>query len=116
MLGILKRARADTKTLITMYVTYVRPILEYCAQVWHYNIPEYLSKDIERIQLKAMKIIDPSLSYNDALAVFDIPTLSSRREQLYAWRFLEKGFTTIQSPLWTYSDNKNSQLQPTRPW
>ena len=55
MLRILKRARADTKTLITMYVT--RPILEYCTQVWHYNIPEYLSKDIERIQLRVMKII-----------------------------------------------------------
>ena len=55
MLRMLKRARADTKTLITMYVT--RPILEYCTQVWHYNIPEYLSKDIERIQLRVMKII-----------------------------------------------------------
>ena len=80
MLRILKRARADTKTLITMYVT--RPILEYCTQVWHYNIPEYLSKDIERIQLRAMKITDPSLSYNDASVVFGIPTLSSRCEQL----------------------------------
>ena len=90
LLRILKRARADTKTLITMYVTCVRPILEYCTHVWHYNIPEYLSKDIERIQLRAMKIIDPSLSYNDALAVFDIPTLSSRREQLCLTLFRKK--------------------------
>ena len=93
MLQILKRARADTKTLITMYVTCVRPILEYCAQVWQNNIPEYLSKDIERILLRAMKIIDPSLSYNDALAVFDIPTLSSRREQLCLMFFRKKVVT-----------------------
>ena len=72
MLGILKRARADSKIHVTVYVTCVRPILEYCAQVWHYNIPEYLSKDIERIQLRARKRINPSLSYNDVLAAFNI--------------------------------------------
>ena len=80
MLRILKRARADSKTLVTVYVTCVRPILEYCAQVWRYNIPEYLSKDIERIQLRALKIINPSLSYNDALAAFNLLTLLSRSE------------------------------------
>jgi hypothetical protein len=26
-----------------------RPILEYCTQIWHYNIPDHLSKDIESI-------------------------------------------------------------------
>ena len=51
MLRLLKRARCDTKTLISVYFSCVRPILEYCAQVWHYNIPEYLSKEIERIQI-----------------------------------------------------------------
>ena len=50
----------------------------YCAQVWHYTIPDYLYLRTLKglIQFRAMKIIDPSLSYNDALAVFDIPTLS----------------------------------------
>ena len=99
MLGILKRARADTKTLITMYVTYVRPILEYCAQVWHYNIPEYLSKDIERIQLKAMKIIDPSLSYNDALAVFDIPTYFILKAEQLCLTLFRKKVLPQSSPL-----------------
>ena len=50
MLRLLKRARTDSKTLLTMYVTCIRSILKYCSQVWHYNIPEYLSKGIERIQ------------------------------------------------------------------
>ena len=49
MLRLLKRANADTKTLITVYRTCVRPILEYCNQIWNFNIPEYLSNDIERI-------------------------------------------------------------------
>jgi hypothetical protein len=56
--------------------------LEYCNQIWHFNIPEYLSKDIERIQRRALRIIHQSLSYYDALMVCNIPTLHSRREQL----------------------------------
>ena len=75
MLRLLKRAKADTKTLIAVYISCIRPILEYCNQIWHLNIPEYLSKDIERIQRRALKIIHPSLSYYDALAVCNIPTL-----------------------------------------
>ena len=82
MLRLLKRARADTKTLISVYVTCIRSVAEYGAQVWHYNIPEYLSADVERIQLRAMRIIDPSLLYKDALIKNNIPTLVSRRKFL----------------------------------
>ena len=60
------------KTLITVYVTCMRPILEYCNQVWHFNIPEYLSKDIERIQRSGLKVIHPSPSYDEALVVSNI--------------------------------------------
>ena len=62
MIRLLKRARCDTKTLISVYFSCIRPILEYCAQVWHYSIPKYLSKEIVRIQSRALKIISPSLS------------------------------------------------------
>jgi hypothetical protein len=90
MLRLLKRAKADTKTLITVYISFIRPILEYCNQIWHFNIPEYLSKDIERIQRRTLKIIRPSLSYYDALVVCNIPTLHSRREQLCSAFFRNK--------------------------
>ena len=33
-------------------------------------------------QSRALKIFNPSLAYDDALAVFDIPTLFSKRERL----------------------------------
>ena len=82
MLRLLKRANADKKTLIAVYRTCIRPILEYCNQIWHFNIPEYLSNDIERIQRRALKIIHPSLSYNEALVVCNMSTLHLRREQL----------------------------------
>ena len=70
------------KTLTTVYITCIRPILEYYNQVWHFNIPEYLSKDIGKIQRRALKIIYPSLSYDEASVVSNTQTLHSRREQL----------------------------------
>ena len=91
MLRLLKRANADKKTLITVYRTCIRPILEYCNQIWHFNIPEYLSNDIERIQRRALKIIHPSLSYNEALVVRNMSTLHLRREQLCRTFFQKQG-------------------------
>ena len=38
MLRLLKRFKADMKTLIVVYTTVIRPILEYACQVWHFNI------------------------------------------------------------------------------
>ena len=107
MLRLLKRGRADSKTLLTVYVTCVRSTLEYCAQVWHYSIPEYLSKDIERIQSRALKIINPTLSYSDALAVFDIPTLATRREYLCSSIF-NKNVLLQSSPLSNLIQIENS--------
>ena len=107
MLRLLKRGRADSKTLLTVYVTCVRSTLEYCAQVWHYSIPEYLSKDIERIQSRALKIINTTLSYSDALAVFDIPTLATRREYLCSSIF-NKNVLLQSSPLSNLIQIENS--------
>ena len=35
MLRVLKRANADTNTLIAVYTTIIKPVLEYARQVWH---------------------------------------------------------------------------------
>ena len=53
---------------------------------------------IERIQSIALKIINPTLSYSDALAVFDIPTLATRREYLCS-SFFNKNVLLQSSPL-----------------
>ena len=90
MLRLLKRAKADENVNYSVHIAYQTNILEYCNQIWHFNIPEYLSKDIERIQRRALKIIHPSLSYYDALVVCNIPTLYSRREQLCSAFFKNK--------------------------
>ena len=90
MLRLLKRARAKMKALVYVYLTYIRPILEYSCQIWHFNVPEYLSNDIERIQHQVLKIIYPWLPYHDALMASNIPSLHSRRESLRQLFFKNK--------------------------
>ena len=82
MLRVLKRANADTNTLITVYTTIIRPVLEYACQVWHFNIQEYLSEDIEQIQRRAFRILFPLMSYREARDFTGIPLLKERRESL----------------------------------
>ena len=43
---LLKRARVP----LNFYCTTIRPVLEYCAPVFHHALPAYLNEDIERIQ------------------------------------------------------------------
>ena len=82
MLRVLKRSNADTNTLITVYTTIIRPVLEYACQVWHFNIQEYLSEDIEKIQRRALRISLPLMSYREARNFTGIPLLKARRETL----------------------------------
>ena len=88
MLRLLKRTNANTKALSTVYITVIRPVLEYACQVWHFNIPEYLSDDIERVQKRVLRIILPKLCYADAREFINIPLLKERRETLCERFFL----------------------------
>ena len=88
MLRVLKRANTDTNMLITVYTTIIRPVLKYACQVWHFNIQEYLSKDIEQIQ-RAFRILFQLMSYREARDFTGIPILKERRETLCE-QFFEK--------------------------
>ena len=46
---LLKRANVPAHDIICFYLTCIRPVLEYCAPLYHNALPDYLSKDIERI-------------------------------------------------------------------
>ena len=50
MLYQLKRAGITQKDLVSVYVSVVRSVLEYACPVWHTNLPQYLSDNIEVIQ------------------------------------------------------------------
>lgn len=89
MLRVLKRSNADINTLITVYCVIIRPILEYACQVWHFNITEYLSEDIEKVQKRALRIVLPLATYSEACRVTGVPSLKDRR-QLLCERFFVK--------------------------
>ena len=85
---LLKRFGVDRSSLLTVFTTCIRPVLEYGCQVWSYGITQYLSDEIERIQKRALKIIHPDLSYRESLEATLLPSLSQRRHKLcqsYFW-------------------------------
>ena len=50
MLYQLKCAGLTQKDLVNVYVGVVRPVLEYACPIWHTNLPQYLSENIEVIE------------------------------------------------------------------
>ena len=78
----LKRAHLATSELLTFYLCCIRPVAEYGCQLFHNTLPKYLSADLERIQKRAPKIIHQQLTYREALAVCNLPTLRKRRQKL----------------------------------
>ena len=55
-IGILKRSGAPQIQLVKVYVSLIRPILEYAVPAWQ-NIPDHLQEKIERVQKRALRII-----------------------------------------------------------
>ena len=92
-LSQLKRSGLKPPELIQfyMYRTCIRPITEYACPVFHDCLPAYLSKDIESIQRRAMRISFPSLSNKEALGEADLISLSVRRQSL-----TDKLFTKVK--------------------
>ena len=76
-LRLLKRSGVDRYSLLTVFTTCIRPVLE-----WSYGTTQYLSNEIERIQKRALKIIHPDLSYGESLKATLILSLSQRRHKL----------------------------------
>ena len=56
-------------------------MLEYAVQIWHCNIPKYMSDEIEILHKRALRIILPN-HYAEALNQLDLETLQKRRENL----------------------------------
>ena len=79
--------KGSTSNLITFfaessYVAYcsiIRSVLEYASPVWA-GLTQYLSDQIESVQKRALKIIFPFMSYEDALKKSGLINLCQRRE------------------------------------
>ena len=79
----LKRAKVPINDLLSFYTTCIRPVVEHACPVFHTALPQYLSDQLERLQKRALRIINNNdLSYRQALEVFNIPYLYDRREAI----------------------------------
>ena len=84
MLNRLKRFGLPEEDLVSVFVSYVRPVVEYATPVWHGCLTEEQSKKLESIQKRACRIILGAKynSYTEALDLTGLQTLSNRRIQL----------------------------------
>ena len=84
MLGRLKRFGVPVEDLVSVYVGYVRPSVEYASPVWHGCIIKQQTHQIERIQKRACHVIlgNNYTTHTDALDLMGLQTLEDRRDQL----------------------------------
>ena len=68
--------------MLLFYTTCIPPVLEYACPVFHNSLPQYLSNEMERLHKRALQIIQPDLSYAEALVALDIRSLYERRQAL----------------------------------
>ena len=70
--------------------------MEYACAVWHPGLSTKLSKDIERVQKRCLKVIYPTLSYSEALEESGLVRLDTRREDITQSTFKELKCPTHQ--------------------
>ena len=70
--------------LVTIYVLFIRSILEQSATVWHSSLTSENINDLERVQKSAIKLIlqDRFKGYKYGPAILGLEELSTRRENL----------------------------------
>ena len=78
----LRRAKVPPKDMLLFYITCIRLVLEYVCPVFHHSLPQYLSNEMEMFQKRALRIMQPDLSYAEALVALDITSLYERRKAL----------------------------------
>ena len=76
----MKRAGVHCDDLLRIYLSVIRPVVEYACQVWHTCLPDYLSNDLEAVQKRALQCIFPQMNYRDVLNLYGLPSLSERRD------------------------------------
>ena len=80
MLYQLKRAGIGQHDLV--YVSVIRPVLEYACPVWHTNMNKHLTESIETVQKRALKYMYPENEYADILCLTNPPCLKERLDSL----------------------------------
>ena len=84
MLHKLVEFNIPRQDLITIYILYIRSVLEQSCQVWHSSLSFENLTDLERVKKNALKIIlkGDYVSYEHALETVDLECLVERRDKL----------------------------------
>ena len=106
VLGLIYRhfyLHCTSSTLLTLYFTLVRPILEYCSVIWDPSSLTTISA-LESVQCFALKLVSKSWStdYNFLLSSLNITTLAQRRRSakiLIIFKLKNHLSHSINSPL-----------------
>lgn len=77
----LKKSGVSEKDLVAVYCTLIRSVIEYGCVVFA-NMTKRLCNALEKIQKRALSIIYPAISYDDALATANLVSLECRRHDL----------------------------------
>ena len=74
---------APKEDMVTIYISYIRSILEQSCTVWHSNLTVENCEDLERVQKSALRIIlkEEYQTYEQALETLMLAKLSERREK-----------------------------------
>ena len=79
---LLRRAGISADQLLKIYLSVIRPVLEYACQVWHCGLTQEQSRLLENVQKRILRKIYPQLEYQSALLKAEIPSLADRRDNL----------------------------------
>ena len=84
MIRHLKSFGVKKEDLVTIYILYIRSILEQNCQVWHFSLTLEDETNIERVQKVALYLIlhEEYISYTNALQTLNLTTLKARRTDL----------------------------------
>ena len=82
IMGLIRRSFSflDKDFFKKLYVTFVRPHVEYAQPVWAPHLKKYVDM-LEKVQMRATKLVDgfANMSYEERLRELDLPTLVYRR-------------------------------------
>ena len=91
-----RKFQFSVRTLLILYIWYIRTTLEYASPVWHPGLTTQHHQQIERVQKRCLRIIlgRNYVGYREALERLNIASLFDRREQLC----LRFGRSILRSP------------------
>jgi len=81
-INYLFRASVPASDIVCVYTSIICSVLVYACPVWHPGLTKKLSKDIECIQKRCLKLLFPALSYTVSLSKCGLERLDDRRDMI----------------------------------